>query len=177
MINYIKLAMLNKNNPYNQNDELKGMAPKLSEIKKRNPFKVPDNYFDGLQGRIQSQIEKEQGANGSQKVKSLFSQTRLIISLAAASVVIFISIFLFLNNGSDMPDYFSGITIDHILEESPELIEMMDDYLLVEVMLTANENLGDENYIDYMDFDSTLHTDDMINFLSDDEIETDLFYY
>jgi hypothetical protein len=168
--------MLNKNNKYNQNDELKDLAPKLSEIKKVNSFKVPENYFEGLSQNIQSKIESEMQIKDKAKVRSIFSRTGLIASLAAASIVIFISMYIFLHNQSENPDYFAEITIENILEESPELIEMMDDNLLVEVMFTANESFGEENYLDYMDFDSTLHTDEMIDFLSEDEMESNLFY-
>jgi len=168
--------MLNKNNTYNQADKLKELAPKLSEVGKKNPFNVPENYFEELSKNIQSRIDEGIEKKHKPTVKFLFSKTQMIVSLAAASVIIFISLLFFLNNESVSPDYFSGITIDHILDESPELIEMMDDYLLVDVMITASENLGEENYIDNMDFDSTLKTDDMIEYLSDDEIETNLFY-
>jgi hypothetical protein len=37
-------------------DELKGMAPKLSSIQKKEAFSVPDNYFDSLSDKIMDKI-------------------------------------------------------------------------------------------------------------------------
>jgi hypothetical protein len=42
---------------FDNDDELKKMAPRLSELKRENPFKVPDDYFDSLSRSIQQQIQ------------------------------------------------------------------------------------------------------------------------
>ncbi|MCX6292126.1 MAG: hypothetical protein NT126_10220 [Bacteroidetes bacterium] len=39
-------------------DELEKLAPELSKIKKENPFRVPENYFDSLAGEIQHKISE-----------------------------------------------------------------------------------------------------------------------
>src|SRR5436853_7680437 len=41
---------------YLNDDELEKMAPKLSKLKRENPFRVPDNYFDSLADNIQQKI-------------------------------------------------------------------------------------------------------------------------
>lgn len=176
MVNYIKRTMLNEKHTYNQNDDLEDLAPKLSGLKKENPFKVPDNYFDELPEIIQAKMNSVSEENKMKGIRFIFSRTQNVITLAAASIVILLAIFILLRNDSGNTDYFSGITLENILEENPEMIESMEDYLLVDVMLTASDYLEEENFIDNMDFDSTLHTDDMINYLSDDEIETELLY-
>jgi hypothetical protein len=38
-------------------NDLRKIAPRLSELKKENPFTVPDGYFDSLSGSIQQQIQ------------------------------------------------------------------------------------------------------------------------
>lgn len=40
-------------------DELEKIAPELSKIRKENPFKVPDNYFDDFSARLQVKMEAE----------------------------------------------------------------------------------------------------------------------
>ena len=40
-------------------DELKNIAPELSQIKKENPFRVPEHYFDDFTARLQMKIEAE----------------------------------------------------------------------------------------------------------------------
>src|SRR3954466_12085224 len=42
---------------FDNDDELRKMAPRLSELKRENPFKVPDDYFDSLGRSIQHQIQ------------------------------------------------------------------------------------------------------------------------
>ena len=51
------------------NNELKKAAPRLFELKKENPFQVPDGYFDSLSNDIQHKVqplpdfEKKAGEN------------------------------------------------------------------------------------------------------------------
>ena len=45
------------------NDDWKGEAPKLASMEKRNPFLVPETYFDTLSEQIQSRIAIEQFLN------------------------------------------------------------------------------------------------------------------
>jgi hypothetical protein len=40
-------------------DELKNTAPKLSKLKKENPFGTPDKYFDDFSARLQTKLEAE----------------------------------------------------------------------------------------------------------------------
>lgn len=42
---------------YNNDDDLEKMAPGLSQVKKENPFKVPEDYFTGLPNSILQKIE------------------------------------------------------------------------------------------------------------------------
>lgn len=38
-------------------DDLRKIAPRLSELKRENPFTVPSDYFDSLQRSVQQQIQ------------------------------------------------------------------------------------------------------------------------
>jgi len=40
-------------------NELEKIAPELSKIKKENPFRVPDNYFDDFSARLQMRLDAE----------------------------------------------------------------------------------------------------------------------
>jgi hypothetical protein len=44
-------------NSFYSDNELRKMAPRLSELKRENSFKVPDEYFDSLSRSIQQQIQ------------------------------------------------------------------------------------------------------------------------
>jgi len=40
-------------------DELKNIAPKLSKLKKENPFGTPDKYFDNFSAQLKMKLEAE----------------------------------------------------------------------------------------------------------------------
>jgi hypothetical protein len=69
-------------------DELKKIAPELSKIKKENPFRVPDNYFEDFSARLEIKLEAEK--KGVSENKSRFIQfLKPAIGLAAGFALIF----------------------------------------------------------------------------------------
>jgi hypothetical protein len=69
-------------------DELKKIAPELSKIKKENPFRVPDNYFEDFSARLQMKLEAEN--NGVSANQNRFIQyLKPAIGLAAGFALIF----------------------------------------------------------------------------------------
>jgi hypothetical protein len=69
-------------------DELKKIAPELSKIKKENPFRVPENYFEDFSARLQMKLEEEK--RGSTKNHSRIIQLiKPALSLAAGFALIF----------------------------------------------------------------------------------------
>lgn len=69
-------------------DELKKIAPELSKIKKENPFRVPENYFEDFSTRLQMKLEEEK--RGSTKNHSRIIQfIKPALSLAAGFALIF----------------------------------------------------------------------------------------
>lgn len=69
-------------------DELKKIAPELSKIKKENPFRVPDNYFEDFSARLQLRLEAEkEGVNKKQNRVIQFLNPA--IGLAAGFALIF----------------------------------------------------------------------------------------
>lgn len=69
-------------------NEFKNIAPKLSKIKKENPFGTPEKYFDDFSARLQMKLETEK------KVVPI-QQNRIIrflkpaLGLAASFAIIF----------------------------------------------------------------------------------------
>ncbi len=69
-------------------DELKKIAPELSKIKKENPFRVPENYFEDFSARLQIKLEAEK--KGVSKNQSRLIQfLKPAIGLAAGFALIF----------------------------------------------------------------------------------------
>jgi hypothetical protein len=59
----LRLNLFKKKKSKQQNktvmDELKKIAPELSKIKKDNPFRVPENYFEDFSARLHERMEVE----------------------------------------------------------------------------------------------------------------------
>ncbi len=50
-------------------NELEKIAPQLSKIKKENPFKVPENYFEDFSARLQMGLDAENKGNSKNRNK------------------------------------------------------------------------------------------------------------
>ena len=66
-------------------DEIKKIAPNLSKIKKENPFKVPDNYFDDFSARLQIKLDAETGKRKNKIIQFI----KPALGLAAGFALIF----------------------------------------------------------------------------------------
>jgi hypothetical protein len=73
-------------------DNLRENTPGLSKIKKENPFRVPDNYFDDFPARLQMKIEagKEVVPVPENRIIQLLKPA---ISLAASFALIFLLVY------------------------------------------------------------------------------------
>lgn len=69
-------------------DELKNIAPELSKIRKENPFRVPDNYFENFSARLQERMETEK-AGVPEKKNTIIRYLKPAIGLAAGFALIF----------------------------------------------------------------------------------------
>ena len=69
-------------------DELKNTAPKLSKIKKENPFGTPDKYFDDFSARLQAKLDTENKVVPIQRNK-IIRLLKPALGLAASFAIIF----------------------------------------------------------------------------------------
>lgn len=69
-------------------DELKNIAPELSKIRKENPFRVPDNYFENFSARLHERMETEK-AGVPEKKNTIIRYLKPAIGLAAGFALIF----------------------------------------------------------------------------------------
>jgi hypothetical protein len=69
-------------------DELKKIAPELSKIKKENPFRVPENYFEDFSARLQERLEAEK-AGVPKNQNRIIQFLKPALGLAASFTLIF----------------------------------------------------------------------------------------
>lgn len=139
-----------------------------TEIPQKNPFKVPDNYFDELSTRIQERMNTQQKPAGT-PIKTVIFNPRF---LAAASFILILglaSIILYQLADS------SQNTLDPIaLEEFSTLSDyIMTNYEDMELMMAYME-MTDESENEYLFKTVDLQEEEVIEYLLQDD---NLDYY
>ena len=69
-------------------EELENIAPKLSKLKKENPFKVPEHYFDDFSARLQMKLDAEKMIVPKKQAR-IIQLLKPAIGLAAGFALIF----------------------------------------------------------------------------------------
>lgn len=120
----------------------------LSDMKKDQPFKVPENYFENLSDRINERIEKEENP----KEKNLIQILKPYMWMAASVLAFVLIAKLILTTA--VPTDFQNQPISQIEDSS-----------------TVNtENVESDFFFDSM---SETSSDEIIEYLSDYDIATD----
>lgn len=69
-------------------EELQNIAPELSKIKKENPFKVPEHYFDDFSARLQMKLDAEK-MEVPKKQSKVIQFLKPALSIAAGFALLF----------------------------------------------------------------------------------------
>ncbi len=74
-------------------DKMKNNAPKLSEIKKENPFGTPDQYFDDFSARLHTRMAAEAQSAAPQKSR-FFQLLKPALGMAASFAVVIMLVYV-----------------------------------------------------------------------------------
>ncbi len=88
-----------KNNENIHDDNIQRSAPKLFSVNKENPFDVPENYFENLQGAIS---DKCTSTEKSKTTKVVYR--RLLVPIAVAASIVLIVFIINKRNNIITPD-------------------------------------------------------------------------
>ena len=143
-------------------DELEKIAPGLSKIKKENPFRVPENYFDDFSARLKVRLEAE-NTGISKNQNKIIQYLKPALGLAAGFALIVMLAYWPLKK-------FTPIQQANNTGSETDLIDM----------IYANWVEGiDENsfYALLDDANGTVHftDDDLANFVNANSSEYDIF--
>lgn len=138
--------------------DLNKITPNLSKIKKENPFRVPDQYFEELPGAIMERMKDAK--YGQQRGYRLWTSFRPHLAIAATIIVFVIisyaSVKLLFSDSTDQE--FSSLEIAEYIEYySSDL----DEILFYEVLDDIQEQ--ELNAADYEEV--------IINYLLDQDID------
>lgn len=132
--------------------ELEKIAPELSKIKKENPFRVPENYFDDFSARLQVKLDAEQNAVPVKK-NNIIRYLKPAIGLAAGFALIFSLAYWPLKtltpNRTAENDVQEISVSDMLFASAVEGIDVNSFYELLEKP-AENEQLSDEDLANYV---------------------------
>lgn len=132
-------------------DELKNIAPKLSKLKKENPFKAPDKYFDDFSARLQMKLEAEKKVVPQQKSR-IIRFLKPAFGLAASFALIFMLVYWPLK--TFMPSQVAELedTINYSDREFLNIVEGLDEISFFSLLEESNgtEDFTDDDLIAYV---------------------------
>ena len=129
-------------------------------MKKDNPYKVPENYFDNLGAQIQEKIKQEENKfEQVEEKRSLLVQLKPYMWMAASIFVLVFAARIILSN-SISPEY----KIASFGNENIQVIAQVD----------SAEATSNEIDLEFFDDLQDATSDDIIDYLSDSDIDTDI---
>ncbi len=150
-------------------NELEKLAPELSKIKKKSPFRAPDNYFDTFYPRLKIKIHEEYSGKRAPVIKFLRPALQLAAGLALLAILMY-GAFTYLLPGRiiRIKDYAEATLTEE--ERISALIEKIDEnsfFTLIQepAQEERHENQQDNeellNYLSYnvSDYEIFLETD------------------
>jgi hypothetical protein len=122
----------------------------LSKIKKDNPFRVPDNYFDDFYARLQYRLQAETNTH-PEKESKIIRFLKPALGLAASFALIFMLVYW------PVKTFLPGNSADNTAIEIPDLefFSIVDDidentfYNLLEDSDSSGE-FSDEELVNYL---------------------------
>lgn len=122
-------------------NELKKIAPELSKIKKENPFRVPENYFEDFSARLQIKLEEE-NQGSTKKQNRIIQFIKPALSLAAGFALIFMLAYWPLKTFTPKQ---AASNVNNVMDESEmyyaSLVESMDENSFYAMLDETNETV------------------------------------
>ena len=144
-------------------DELKKIAPKLSQINKENPYRVPYHYFDDFNARLQFRLKQEARES---KPAGMVRYIRPIIGIAASLAIIFMLVYWPLSNSTKLAAQQEELPEFNIENAFIDLMHDLDDNALLTLFESEeeDESFSDEELLVYLsenlsDYDIYIESD------------------
>lgn len=145
--------------------ELNELAPKLGRMEKKNPFHVPDYYFQSMPDKLLARAKKEPQPwterleNSLNRIFSRIFQPRYAVTFATCLVLLAVSVgFLKKKESVNVAPQLSQIPTEEI---NAYILADLDEYEIIglnttteisnETELVIPENISDEELNDYLD--------------------------
>lgn len=139
-------------------DKKKNIPGKLDELKKENPFSVPEGYFDSFQEKLQRKIRSEEETPARKTAILNIPRVAWISGVAAVFIIGFV-----LTKGLIGLDRNQPLSQEEIAYAIEQDIYDLDEYELMETLdeMSLEEESGN------------VYSDEIILYLLDEDIEID----
>ncbi len=156
--------------------EIEHIAPRLLQIGNRNPFKVPDSYFENLGLEADKTVYNSdenvpdgyfENLSDEVLIKAKSDKSARVISLsakrwiAAASIVLLCTASYFTISTHDSTGESESFALDVELEEAFDYLADNDDIDLSEILELGEFELIEEMEVEYNDMDIDLFLDEV----------------
>ncbi|MBN2683253.1 MAG: hypothetical protein JXR58_12150 [Bacteroidales bacterium] len=138
-------------------DELKNIAPKLSELSKEKIFEVPENYFDSFPTIIQEKIELKEQKRFSFSGIIQFLKPQLVLvagmSLIAVATYILLKMSVSEEPGTTKTTIIAQNSEQSSSEETDYYLNNIDEYIIIEAITnepTSEDEIAEEELINYL---------------------------
>jgi hypothetical protein len=135
---------------------------KLSEIKKQNPFAVPDGYFDEFLSRLQDKLGEQKDA----KKRSLYYSLKPYIYSVASVAAIVLAILVFYKISGNKQSETALLNSEIALAFEDDIYDLDEMYII--------ENYTERQEAEEMVYDygsDPTYKDEIIRYLLDEDIE------
>ncbi len=132
-------------------DEFKNIAPKLSKLKKENPFGTPDKYFDDFSARLQMKLETEKKVVPMQQNR-IIRFLKPVLGLAASFAIIFMLVNLPLKKFMSQKVVSSNIETELSETDYLNVVEGIDEKSFFALLTETDDGIefSDEDLISYV---------------------------
>ena len=144
------------------NDELKNLSPFLSDIKKENAFKVPENYFKTLPDKVLEQVQTTTSTSEERatqpgwmerlvEIIAVLFQPKYAAGFATALILVIATVYILQKPADSIDGSYSSIN-EYVSDNIDEFdAEMLWEASVFETGENARDELNNENYNDYFE--------------------------
>ncbi|MCB0823737.1 MAG: hypothetical protein KDC09_13635 [Bacteroidales bacterium] len=166
--------MNEKNKTYNSEENEMEIPEVLKNVNKSSLFPVPEKYFDGLPSKIQERVFAKDQKSVRMRTFPGLVQKRILIPVV--SMFFIVALFFIFNRDKGFNDeyQFTGINLEETMDQYPEFFEDMDEYTMIEVLITSSDNMDDPASAIWSD--SSITNQEILDYFDEENIDVEYLY-
>jgi hypothetical protein len=145
---------MEQNNFDNNKEELKGIAPHLYSLPKKNAFTAPENYFEKLTVSISDKVHAEKSKTWWQVIFESLTQPKFAVTSIALCMLVGGYMYYQKQSMIIAPVEMTAVNINNLSDD--EILSQVDETVLADVI---DDNTDDATSAEEVDYLIDNHTD------------------